>query len=75
MSKKVAVCYKYIYQDNQQTCFQEFCITDRYYSSRKAFEKDYKIRLKEHQVKLVGPWRISKQTGEMAWKLTEHERV
>jgi len=69
--KDKRVCHKYLVKNNQETCFVDYILTERYYSSidaaRKAYEGDgcYTV------IKCL--W-MSEQTGRLAMRLTEHER-
>ena len=69
--KDKRVCHKYLVKNNQETCFVDYILTERYYSSidaaRKAYEDDgcYTV------IKCL--W-MSEQTGRLAMRLTEHER-
>ena len=69
--KDKRVCHKYLVKNNQETCFVDYILTERYYSSidaaRKAYEGDgcYTV------IKCL--W-MSEQTGRLAVRLTEHER-
>ena len=76
MGKKDLVCYKYLIIDHQQTCFEDYMLTKKYYSSKKACERDWN-RDNESKVmfRIVRPLLCSKQTGDMACALTRHERV
>ena len=69
--KDKRVCHKYLVKNNQETCFVDYILTERYYSSidaaRKAYEGDGCCTV----IKYL--W-MSEQTGRLAVRLTEHER-
>ena len=69
--KDKRICHKYLVKNNQETCFVDYILTERYYSSidaaRKAYEGDGCFTV----IKCL--W-MSEQTGRLAMRLTEHER-
>ena len=69
--KDKRICHKYLVKNNQETCFADYILTERYYSSidaaRKAYEGDGCFTVNE----FLG---VSEQTGRLAVRLTEHER-
>ena len=65
-------CYKYIYIDHQETGFASYGLTPRYYSSQERAEQDW--HGKESCFRIIKPFRMSKQSGQMAEVLTRHER-
>lgn len=71
---KESVCYKYIIRDNQQLCFTDYKLTGKYYSSKKACEKDWGVENTEYCFSVIAPFLKSKQTGRIAELLTKHER-
>lgn len=68
-----SVCYKYIIRDSQQMCFADYELTDKYYSSKKACERDWGAENTECCFSVIAPFLKSKQTGRIAEVLTKHE--
>ena len=69
--KDKRVCHKYLVKNNQETCFVDYILTERYYSSIDAARKAYKGDGCYTVIKCL--W-MSEQTGRLAMRLTEHER-
>lgn len=67
------ICYKYILIDNQQTCFTDYVLSSRYYSSQEKAEEAINEQATEYCFRVVKRLPMSKQTGRMAEMLTEHE--
>lgn len=66
--------YQYIYIDNQQMGWNEYCLTGRHFSSMEAC-KHYLHQDSEAKdmFYIVGIFRPSKLTGELAEMATHHE--
>ena len=69
--KDKRVCHKYLVKNNQETCFVDYILTERYYSSIDVARKAYKG---DGCFTVIKCLRMSEQTGRLAMRLTEHER-
>jgi len=67
-------CHKYILRDNQQTCFTDYVLSQKYYSSIQVARKALDGEATEYCFRVIAPLRRTKQTGRYAEILTRHER-
>ena len=63
--------YQYLLIDKEETCFHQYKLTELHYSSLEICEKDYPSA---SRFRVVGVFEKSKESGELAGRLTLHER-
>ncbi len=67
--------FQYIYLDNQQVNYPMYRMTERHFSSSKAWRKKYNNNGENSVMfRLIGPYRPSKLEGQWAERVTSHER-
>lgn len=68
-------CWQFIVRDNQQMNYEYFFLTKKHYSSILECEKEWGAKNTEYCFSVVGKFGMSIQTGILAERLTEHERI